>query len=116
MTRNKIVIKSGVKMTEKMCSTLKESQETLLINPIALMEENLIAGYLIKGKRGKFAKLFSFFFWGGSSCDVIIKRKPVSLGDGEQTQVPCELTHAGCKPHIEILKKEPVKLEENYMK
>ena len=70
-----------------------------------------------QGKKRKVCKtLFVFFFFFGSSCDVIIKRKPVSLGDGEQTHVLCELTHAGCKPHIEILKKEPVKLEENYMK
>ena len=74
-----------------------------------------------QGKKRKVCKtLFVFFFFlgggGWSSCDVIIKRKPVSLGDGEQTQVLCELTHAGCKSHIEILKKEPVKLEENYMK
>ena len=75
-----------------------------------------------QGKKRKVCKtlvIFFFFFFGGGrggSCDVIIKRKPVSLGDGEQTQVLCELTHPGCKLHIEILKKEPVKLEENYMK
>ena len=62
MTRKNIVIKFGVKMTEQMCWRLEESQETPLIKPIALMEENLTVGYLIKGKSGKLRKFSITFF------------------------------------------------------
>lgn len=57
-----------------------------------------------------------FFRNDRSSCDVIVNEKLVSLWDGEETQVPCELIFTGCKPHIESLKKEPVNLEGNNMK
>ena len=48
-----------------------------------------------------------------SLCDVIIKGKPANLGDGEGMKVPCELLITGYELHIEIFKKELVKLEEN---
>ena len=35
------------------------------------------------------------------------------LGEGEGMQVPCKLLITGCKPHLDILKKELVKLGEN---
>ena len=67
-----------------------------------------------KGKSGKFAKLFSHFLKNEcSSCEVIIKGKPVNFGDGEGMQVPCELVITGYKLYLDILKKEVVKIGEN---
>ena len=82
---------------------------------VAVMQKkNLVVGHLKKGTSGKFAKLISYVLKNDRSlCDVIIKGKPVNLGDGEGMQVPCELLITGYELHIEILKKELVKLEEN---
>ena len=82
---------------------------------VAVMQKkNLVVGHLKKGTTGKFAKLISYFLKNDRSlCDVIIKGKHVNLGDGEGMQVPCELLITGYELHIEILKKELVKLEEN---
>ena len=77
-------------------------------------EEDLVIGHLKKGKSGKFAKLFSFFLKNEcSSCEVIIKGKPVNFGDGEGMQVPCELIITGHKLYLDILKKEVVKIGGN---
>ena len=46
-------------------------------------EKDLVIGHLKKGKSGKFAKLFSYFLKNEcSSCEVIIKGKPVNFGAG----------------------------------
>ena len=77
-------------------------------------EKDLVIGHLKKGKSGKFAKLFSYFLKNEcSSCEVIIKGKPVNFGDGEGMQVPCELAITGYKLYLDILKKEVVKIGEN---
>ena len=77
-------------------------------------EKDLVLGHLKKGKSGKFAKLFSYFLKNEcSSCEVIIKGKPVNFGDGEGMQVPCELVITGYKLYLDILKKEVVKIGEN---
>ena len=79
-----------------------------------MQKKNLVVGHLKKGTSRKFAKLISYFLKNDRSlCDVIIKGKPVDFGDGEGMQVPCELLITGYELHIEILKKELVKLEEN---
>ena len=64
---------------------------------VAVMQKkNLVVGHLKKGTSGKFAKLISYFLKNDRSlCDVIIKGKPVNLGDGEGMQVPCELLITG---------------------
>ena len=77
-------------------------------------EKDLVIGHLKKGKSGKFAKLFSYFLKNEcSSCEVIIKGKPVNFGDGEGMQVPRELVITGYKLYLDILKKEVVKIGEN---
>ena len=77
-------------------------------------EKGLVIGHLKKGKSGKFAKLFSYFLKNEcSSCEVIIKGKPVNFGDGEGMQVPCELVITGYKLYLDILKKEVVNIGEN---
>ena len=77
-------------------------------------EKDLVIGHLKKGKSGKFAKLFSYFLKNKcSSCEVIIKGKPVNFGDGEGMQVTCELVITGYKLYLDILKKEVVKIGEN---
>ena len=77
-------------------------------------KKDLVIGHLKKGKSGKFAKLFSFFLKNEcSSCEVIIKGKPVNFRDGEGMQVPCELVITGYKLYLDILKKEVVKIGEN---
>ena len=77
-------------------------------------EKDLVIGHLKKGKSAKFAKLFSYFLKNEcSSCEVIIKGKPVNFGDGEGMQVPCELVITGYKLYLDILKKEVVKIGEN---
>ena len=77
-------------------------------------EKDLLFGHLKKGKNGKFAKLFSCFLKNEcSSCEVIIKGKPVNSGDGGGMQVPFELVITGYKLYLDILKKEVVKIGEN---
>ena len=39
------------------------------------------------------------------SCDVLIKGKPINLGDGDGMQVPCSLNFTGRKKFIDILEK-----------
>ena len=86
---------------------------------VAVMKEKekekvLVIGHLKKGKSGKFAKLFSYFFKNEcSSCEVIIEGKSVNFGDGEGMQVPCELVITGYKLYLDVLKKEVVKIGEN---
>ena len=59
-------------------------------------EKDLVIGHLKKGKSGKFAKLFPYFLKNEcSSCEVIVKGKPVNFGDREGIQIPCELVITG---------------------
>ena len=66
---------------------------------------------------GNLQKLFSYFLKNEcSSCEVIIKRKPVNFGDGEGMQVPCELVITGYKLYLDILKEEVVNTKEEKKK
>ena len=64
-------------------------------------------GHLQLGEDGKFAKTVLYFLRADEygSCDVLIKGKPVNLGDDDGMQVPCSLNFAGRKKFIDILKK-----------
>ena len=64
-------------------------------------------GHLQLGEDGKFAKTVLYFLRADEygSCDVLIKGKPVNLGDDDGMQVPCSLNFADRKKFIDILKK-----------
>ena len=49
------------------------------------------------------------------SCNVLIKRKPVNLGDGDGMQVSCTLNFVGRKKFICILQKALKFLKINYI-
>lgn len=71
-------------------------------------------GHLKKGKSGRFAKTVFYFLRADKtgSCSVIVRGKPVNLGDGEGMQVPCSLHFTGQKAFIEVLRKQLSSLEE----
>ena len=61
---------------------------------VYVKKENEIVGYLPLGKDGKFAKTAFYFLRAddyGSWSVLIIKGKPVNLGDGDGMQVSCSL-------------------------
>ena len=61
---------------------------------VYVKKENEIVGYLPLGKDGKFAKTAFYFLRAddyGSWNVLIIKGKPVNLGDGDGMQVSCSL-------------------------
>ena len=60
---------------------------------VYVKKENEILGYLPLGKDGKFAKTAFYFLRTDDygSCNVLIKGKPVNLGDGDGMQVSCLL-------------------------
>ena len=68
---------------------------------------NEIVGHLPLGKDGKFAKVVFCFLRADEygSCNVLIKGKPVNLGDGDRMQVSCRLNFAGQKKFVCILQK-----------
>ena len=74
---------------------------------VCVKRNNEIVGHLQFGKDGKFAKTVLYFFRADEygSCDVLIKGKPVNLGDGDGMQVPCSLNFTGRKKFIDILEK-----------
>ena len=72
---------------------------------VCAKKENEIVGHLPLGKDGKFAKTVLFLRADEyGSCNVLIKRKPVNLGDGDGMQVSCTLNFVGRKKFICILK------------
>ena len=73
-----------------------------------------VVGHLKKGKSGRFAKTVFYFLRGDKdgSCSVIMRGKPVNLGDGEGMQVPCTLHFTGQKTFIEVLRKQLSSLDE----
>ena len=74
---------------------------------VCVKKENEIIGYIPLGKDGKFAKIV-FYFLGADeygSCNVLIKGKPLNLGDGDGMQVSCTLNFVGRKKFICILQK-----------
>ena len=73
---------------------LKEKRENLVCKCVVYVKkENEILGYLPLGKDGKFANTAFYFLRTDdySSCNVLIKGKPVNLGDGDGMQVSCLL-------------------------
>ena len=95
--------------TPKIGETLSiEREPGNLVDKYAVcVKKNEIVGYLQLGKDGKFAKILFCFLRADEcgSCDVLIKGKPVNLGDGDGMQVPCSLNFTGQKKFIDILEK-----------
>ena len=88
-------------------STEREPGNLLDKYTVCVKKNNEIVGHLQLGKDGKFAKTVFYFLIAGEygSCDVLIKGKPVNLGDGDGMQVPCLLNFTGRKNFIDILEK-----------
>ena len=78
---------------------------------VCVKKENEIVGHLPHGKdlqlHGKFAKTVFYFLRADEygSCNVLIKGKPVNLGDGDEMHVSCTLNFVGQKKFICILQK-----------
>ena len=74
---------------------------------VCIKNENEIVGHLPLGKDGKFAKTVFYFLRADEygSCNVLIKGKPVNLGDGDEMHVSCTLNFVGQKKFICILQK-----------
>ena len=74
---------------------------------VCVKKENEIVGHLSLGKDVKFAKIAFYFLRADeySSCNVLMKRKPINLGDGDGMQVSCTLNFVGQKKFICILQK-----------
>ena len=73
---------------------LKEKRENLVCKCVVYVKkENEILGYLPLGKDGTFAKTVFYFLRTDDygSCNVLIKGKPVNLGDGDGMKVSCLL-------------------------
>ena len=75
---------------------------------VCVEKENEIAGHLSLVKDGTFAKTLFYFLRADEygSCNVLIKGKPVNLGDGDGMQVSCTLNFAARKKFICILQKK----------
>ena len=74
---------------------------------VCVKKENEIVGHLLLGEDGKFAKTAFYFLTADEygSCNVLIKGKPVNLGDGDGIQVSCTSNFVGQKKFICILQK-----------
>ena len=74
---------------------------------VCVKKENEIVGHLPLGKDGKFAKTVFYFLRADEygSCNALIKRKLVNLGDGDGMHVSCTLNFVGRKKFICILQK-----------
>ena len=73
---------------------------------VAVKKKNFVVGHLPLECSGKFAKTIFYFLcadkW--SECKVIVTRKTVNRGDGDDMQMPCLLKFHGQKSLIGILK------------
>ena len=80
-------------------STEREPGNLVCKCVVYVKEKNEIVGYLPLGKDGKFAKTAFYFLRADDygSCNVLIKGKPVNLGDGDEMQVLCSLNFVGQK-------------------
>ena len=74
---------------------------------VYVKKENEIVGHLPFGRNGEFAKTVFYFLRADEygSCNVLIKGKPVNLGDGDEMHVSCTLNFVGQKKFICILQK-----------
>ena len=86
-------------------STVREPGNLLDKYAVCVKKENEVVGYLPFGKDGKFAKTVFYFLRADEydSRNVLIKGKPVNLGDGDGMQVSCTLNFVGRKKFICIL-------------
>ena len=69
---------------------------------VCVKKKSGIVGHLPLGKNGKFAKIVFYFLRADEydSCNILIKRKPVNVGDGDRIQVSCTLNFVGRKKFI----------------
>ena len=79
----------------------------ILVAPSQKTKNHKIVGHLPLGRNGKFAKTVFYFLRADEYglCSVLVKGKPVNLGDGDGMQVPCTLNFSGQKKFIDILQK-----------
>ena len=70
---------------------------------VYVKKESEIVGHLPLGKEGKFAKTMFYFLRADEygSCNVLIKGKPVNLGDGDEMQVSCTFNFVGQKKFLQ---------------
>ena len=73
-----------------------------------------IAGHLMKGTSGRFAKTVSYFLHNDaySSAWAKVTGKRCNLGDGEGMQVPCKLSLSGEPKFVSLFRKELMKMKE----
>ena len=92
---------------DEIVSTEREPGNLVDKYAVCVKKEIEIVGHLPLGKDGKFAKTVFYFLRADEygSCNVLIKGKPVNLGDGDEMQVSCTLNFVGQKKFICILQK-----------
>ena len=73
---------------------------------VAVMNEDRVAGHLMKGKSGKLAKIVFFFLRADISnmTTVKINGRAVNKGKGKEMEVPCTITFTGSKEMLNKLK------------
>ena len=73
-----------------------------------------IAGHLMKGTSGRFAKTVSYFLHNDaySSAWAKVTGERCNLGDGEGMQVPCKLSLSGEPKFVSLFRKELMKMKE----
>ena len=88
-------------------STEREPGDLVDKYAVCVKKQYEIVGHLPLGKDGKFAKTVFYFLRADEygSCNVLIKGKPVNLGDGDEMHVSCTLNFVGQKKFICILQK-----------
>ena len=81
---------------------------------VYVKKENEIVGHLPFGRNGEFAKTVFYFLRADEygSCNVLIKGKPVNLGDGDRMQVLCSLNFVG-RNEVYLHFAEDIKVLEN---
>ena len=69
---------------------------------VRVKKENEIIRHLLLGEDGKFAKIVFYFLRADEygSRNVLIKGKPVNLGNGDGMQVSCILNFVGRKKFV----------------
>ena len=94
------------KIGEKL-QTKREPENLVDKYAVCVKKNHKIVGHLPLGRNGKFAKTVFYFLRADEYglCSVLVKGKPVNLGDGDGMQVPCTLNFSGQKKFIDILQK-----------
>ena len=88
-------------------STERKPENVVDKYTVCVKKENEIVAHLPLGKDGKFAKTVFYFLRADEYgwCNVLIKQKPVNLGNDDGMQVSCTLNLVGQKKFICILQK-----------